>query len=133
MADVLKEPNRTLNMWQFDFSEGGVKQTGAIKITGLLNKYSISQAIEIKISITEPKFDCGDLYITIYELNTKPKQVITQSGYFDQCFDNDNLFLPIDDTFSETIDTSGEYEIVIEMNDKSYKNSVTASEKFIVN
>jgi len=133
ITEVLKEPDRSLNMWQFDFSDGGVKHTGAIKITGLQNQYSISQAVEIKVSITDQIFDCGDIYITIYDLNSSPKQVVTQSGYFDQCFGNNNLLLPIDDKFSESIDTSGQYEIMIEMNDKTYKNSVTASEKFIVN
>ena len=134
MADVLKEPDRSLNMLQFDLSyEGGVIQTGAIKITGLSNQYSTTQAIDIKVSISDPIFDCGDLYITIYDLNFNPKQVVTQSGYFDQCFGNNNLLLPLDDKFSETIDTAGQYEILIEMNDKAYKNSLTASEMFIVN
>ena len=133
MAEVLKEPDRSLNMWQFNFSNEGVIKSGAIKITGLLSEYSTSQAIEIAISISDPKFDCGDLYITIYDLKFNPKQVVTQSGYFDQCYAKNNLLLPMDDKFSETIDTSGQYEIIIEMNDKAYKNSITASEKIIVN
>ena len=133
MAEVLKEPDRSLNMWQFNFSEPGLVQSGGIKLTGLLTKYSVSQAIEIQVSINDSKFDCGDLYITIYDLNTKPKQVVTQSGYFDQCFSKNNSLLPLDDKFSETIDDVGQYEIVIEMNDQAYKNSVTASKMFTVN
>ena len=133
MAEVLKEPNRSLQMWNFKFSEGGeIFQTKEFKIIGLLSKYSTSNPIEIDVSIQDPAFDCGDLYITIFEL-ISPKQVITQSGYFDQCFVKNNQLLPVDDKFSETIDDPGQYEILIEMKDKSSKKSVTASEKFIVN
>jgi len=133
MAEVLKEPDRSLQMWNFKFSEGGdIFQTKELKIIGILSKYSTSDPIEIKVSIQDSTFDCGDLYITIFELSST-KQVITQSGYFEQCFVRNNLLLPVNDKFSETIDAPGQYEIHIEMKDKSSKKSVTASEKFIVN
>ena len=133
MAEVLQEPNRSLQMWNFKFSEGGeIFQSNELKIVGLLSKYSTSNPIEIEVSIQDSIFDCGDLYITIFDLSS-PKQVITQSGYFDQCFVRNNQLLPVDDKFSETIDAPGQYEIHIEMKDKSNKKSITASEKFIVN
>lgn len=131
MAEVLKEPERQLNMWPFKSSETGM-QSGAIKIIGLQKEYSTSAPIQIEISILDPTFDCGDLYLTIYDLGVSPNQVITQSGFFDQCFESNNLKLPVDDKFSETIDASGQYEIVVEMNDKHYKKIITASEKFII-
>ena len=124
MAEVLKEPNRSLQMWNFKFSEGGeIFQTKELKIIGILSKYSTSNPIEIQVSIQDATFDCGDLYITIFEL-TSTKQVITQSGYFDQCFVKNNQLLPVDDKFSETIDDPGQYEILIEMKDKSSKNQL---------
>ena len=133
MAEVLKEPDRSLQMWNFKFSEGGeIFQSKELKIVGILSKYSTSNPIVIEVSIQDSTFDCGDLYITIFELSS-PKQVITQSGYFDQCFVKNNQLLPVDDKFSEIIDDPGQYEILIEMKDKSSKKSVTASEKFIVN
>lgn len=133
MAEVLKEPERELNMWPFKFSTGGgIVYSEGMKITGLLKQYSTSQAIKIEISILDPTFDCGDLYITIYDLGSPSKQVVTQSGYFDQCFQKNNQILPIDDEFSETIENPGQYEILIEMKDKSYKKTVFASEKFSV-
>ena len=132
LAEVLKEPDRELNMLQFEFSGDIVVSSGAIKITGLQNEYSSTQPIQIDVSINDSTFDCGDLYITIYDLNLTPKQVVTQSGYFGQCFERNNLMLPIDDEFSETVDVPGQYEIVVEMNDKNYKTSISGSEKFIV-
>ena len=133
MAEVLKEPERELNMWPFKFSTGGgIIQSEGMKITGLASQYSTSQAIEIEVSILDPTFDCGDLYITIYDLGHPSKQVVTQSGYFDQCYQKNNQKLPMDDEFSETIESPGQYEILIEMKDKSYKKMVFASEKFTV-
>jgi hypothetical protein len=133
MAEVLKEPDRSLQMWNFKFAEDGeIFQSNELKIIGLLSKYSTSTPINLEVSIQDSTFDCGDLYITIFEL-ISPKQVITQSGYFDQCFVRNNQLLPVNDKFSETIDDPGQYEILIEMKDKSSKKSVTASEKFIVN
>ena len=132
IADVLKEPNRELNMLNFEFPEGLDFQTESIKISGLLKEYSKSDTIEIKVSILDPIFDCGDLYITIYDLNSSPKQVFTQSGYFEQCFSKNNLLLPIEDEFSETVNISGQYEVLIEMKDKIYKRSVVANEMFRV-
>ena len=132
MAEVLKDPSRDLNVLQFEFSEFKSFQTESLKISGLANEYSKSESIEIKVSVTDPIFDCGDLYITIFDLNSAPKQAVTQSGFFEQCYGKNNLLLPIDDEFSETIDTAGQYEIQIEMKDKSYQRTITASEKFRV-
>ena len=119
-------------MWNFKFSEGGeIFQSKELKIIGLSSKYSTSDPIEIEVSLQDATFDCGDLYITISE-QSPSKQVITQSGYFEQCFVKNNQLLPVDDKFSETIDSSGQYELSIEMKDKTSKKSLTASEKFIV-
>ena len=104
IAEVLKEPNRELNMLNFELPEGTEFQNESIKISGLLKEYSKSDSIKVKVSILDPIFDCGDIYITIYDLNSSPKQVFTQSGYFEQCFGKNNLMLPIDDEFSETVD-----------------------------
>ena len=40
--------------------------------------------------------------------------------------------LPVDDEFSEVIDTPGSYEILVEINDKSQKDTISAKEKFSV-
>lgn len=132
MTEVLNEPQRELNMWPFKSSEKNIVQSDSIKINSLQQKYSTTIPVNIKVSISDPAFDCGDLYITIYDLNTNPKQVVTQSGYFGQCFQKENSMLPIDDEFSEKIDKSGKYEIVAEISDTHYKKTITTSEKFTV-
>lgn len=134
LANVLQDPNRELNMWPFGELVKPPTQIGdaEIKIQELLKTYSVSMPIEVKILVSNLDFDCGDLYITIYDTKTSPKQVIAQNGFFSQCFSDRNLSLPIDDTFSEKIDKAGEYEIVAEMNDKNYQKTVSTTAKFKV-
>ncbi|MBN4046156.1 hypothetical protein JYT57_00575 [Nitrosarchaeum koreense] len=118
MNDILQEPNRELNMWPMSFSESP-SYDGIIEIIGLSHQYSISEPVEIKIKVNDSSFDCGDLYVTIY---SSGQNVVTQGGYFEQCFEEGNYLLPIGDTFSEIVDTPGSYEIVAEMVSKELKN-----------
>jgi hypothetical protein len=119
-------------LWPFESSGSVIVQTGAIKINGLEESYEVSKPVEITISVSDPLFDCGDLYISIYDVSKTPSEVITQSGFFGQCYATSNLVMPINDKFSETIDVPGKYEIVAEINDKEFKKTLTASEQFIV-
>jgi len=118
MNDILQEPNRELNMWPMSFSEAS-SHDAIIEIIGLSTQYSTSEPVEIKINVNDSSFDCGDLYVTIY---SSEKNVITQGGYFEQCFEQGNYLLPIGDTFSEIVDIPGSYEIVVEMVSKELKN-----------
>ena len=109
MVDILQEPERELNLMRFgSIAENPNNEN--IEIFGLKTQYSVSEPIEIQISVNDPSFSCGDLYVTIYP--SGDETALTQSGYFKQCFDANNSFLPIDDTFSEKIGIPGKYEIV---------------------
>ncbi len=126
---LIEKPERELNMWQFD---SNFVSTHDIEILGLEKQYSASDPVEIQVSIDDSLFDCGDLYITIYDVSSSSKQVVTQSGFFDQCFAKNNSVLPIGDEFSEIVDKSGNYEIIIQMVDDAGKNSFSKSAKFTV-
>jgi len=132
LGEVLKKPDRELHMLPFDFSGKFVTSSGSMSIIGLQGEYPSSVPIEITISVSDTIFDCGDLYITIYDVTKAPREVVTQSGFFDQCYGKNNLALPIDDEFSELVTSPGQYELVSEINDKEYKNSLTVSERFTV-
>ncbi|MFQ6025562.1 MAG: hypothetical protein ACE5JT_03505 [Nitrosopumilaceae archaeon] len=132
LADVLKQSDRELNMWQFKISGGPIQYSSDIKIQNLVPTYSVSQPIEIEILVTDSHFDCGDLYVTVYDIGKSPKQVVMQSGFFGQCFAHDNVTLPTEDFFSEKIDTPGRYEIVVELFDTGYKKSIASAAEFIV-
>lgn len=128
MADVLKSPNRELNMWP-NGSTNISNTDKSITIIGLEKQYSTSTPIEIQVKINDSFYDCGDLYVTIYSVKNT---VISQNGFFKQCFVKNNSNLPLDDKFSEMIDTPGQYELVVKMNDQNQKSSITNSEKFTI-
>lgn len=124
MADVLQSPDREISMWRV-----GSTNDKSINIIGLEKQYLTSTPVEMQVKIDDSLFDCGDLYVTIYsDKNT----VVTQSGFFKQCFNQNNALLPVDDKFSEIINVPGQYELVVKMSDPNQKSSITASEKFTI-
>ena len=129
MVDILQEPGRELNLLRVG-SIGEISHDKPIKIIGLEKQYSISEPVQIQVIVDEKSFSCGDLYVTIY--TSDKENAVTQSGYFQQCFDDDNPFLPIKEKFSEVIETPGQYSLVVDLLDKNQKNSITTSEKFTV-
>ena len=133
LSDVLGQPDRKLNMWQFKFetqpSQQGDKD---IRVLNLTNSYLLSTPLSFSVMVNNTAFDCGDLYMTIYDQDSSPKQVITQNAYFSQCFAANNSSLPIHETFSPTIIKPGLYQIVAEMKDKTNQNSINVTGSFRV-
>lgn len=128
MGDILQEPGRELNMMpSMSYSGGSSSHNSDIEIIGLSKSYSTSEPVEVSIEVNDSSFDCGDLYVTIYS----GKDVVTQGGFFEQCFDKRNELIPIGDKFSKVIDTPGSYQIVAEMISKDLKN-ISTSEEFTV-
>lgn len=127
LSDVLGQPDRQLNMWQFKFPSTIGQQQGdkQIRLLNLVSNYTVSTPLNFRVLVNDTSFDCGDLYMTIYDPNTSPKQVIIQNAYFTQCFAQTNSSLPIQDTFSPVIDKPGIYQIVAKMKDKTNQNSIS--------
>jgi len=128
LSVALQKPDRELNMWPMSSSDGSSSHSSPIQIIGLSKQYLTSEPVEIQVKIDDPSFRCGDLYVTIY--SSGKSDVITQSGFFEQCFEGNNI-LPIGDSFSNVIKTPGSYEIVIEMISKDLKN-ISTKGTFIV-
>ena len=122
LTDILQKPDRELNMWPMSSSEGFSSHT-PIEIVGLSKQYSTVEPVEIQVKIDDLSFNCGDLYVTIY--SSGKSDVITQGGFFEQCFEKGSKILPIGDEFSKIVDTPGSYEIVVEMVSKELKNIST--------
>ncbi|MDH3313129.1 MAG: hypothetical protein OEM28_08285 [Nitrosopumilus sp.] len=122
MSDILERPDRELNMWPMSSTEGFSTHKSPIEIVGLSKQYSTAVPVEIQIKIGDSSFDCGDLYVTIY---SSTNDVVTQGGFFEQCFEKGNTIIPIDDKFSKVIDTPGSYEIVAEMISKQLQSIST--------
>ena len=128
MVDILQKPDRELNLFQVDFIVE-TSNNESIEIMGLKKQYSLSEPVQIQVIINDLSFACGDLYVTIF---TPAKNVITQSGYFEQCFDIPNAYLPTNEEFSEIVDAPGRYELEVKILDRNQKNSITTSEEFTV-
>ncbi len=120
LSDILQKPDRELNMWPMSYSEESSSHNAQIEIIGLSKQYSTSEPVKIQVKVGDSSFSCGDLYITIY--SSGKSDVITQGGFFEQCFEPGSKILPIGDTFSEVISAPGSYEIVAEMVSKQLKN-----------
>jgi len=124
LSDVLQKPGRELNMWPMSNSEGIVTSHGSpIEIIGLSKQYTTTEPVEIQVKVGDSSFSCGDLYITIY--SSGKNDVITQGGFFEQCFESGSGIIPVGDEFSKIIDTPGSYDIVAEMVSKQLKNIST--------
>lgn len=133
LSDVLGQPDRKLNMWQFKFeTQTGQQGDKDIRLLNLNSSYPISTPLNFRVMVNNTAFDCGDLYMTIYDPNTSPMQVVVQHAYFSQCFAQNNSTLPIQDTFSPVIDKAGDYQIVAEMKDKTNQNSISVKANFRV-
>jgi len=130
MAEILQKPDRELNLWPFSSSEGFSNTPDPIEIIGLSKQYSTSEPIEIQVKISDSSFNCGDLYVTIY--SSEKNNVITQSGFLEQCFEQGSTILPVGDKFSIVIDTTGSYEIVAEMVSKKLMN-ISTNDVFTIN
>ena len=122
MSDILQKPDRELNMWPMSHSEQSPSHNAQIEIIGLSKQYPTSEPVKIQVKVNDSSFSCGDLYITIY---SSGKNVVTQGGFFEQCYESGSKILPIGDTFSEVIPDPGSYEIVAEMVSKQLKNIST--------
>ena len=128
MAETLSSSDRELNFLQFgDGKSHNLSSTHGLSLIGLNSEIVQNSNLEFSINFSDSDFNCGDLYITIYDV-TSEKQVLTQSGYLKQCFVQNNGILPVDDTFSELITKPGNYEIHIEFFNEKYSESVSMTE-----
>jgi hypothetical protein len=125
MTDILQKPDRELNMWPMSNSEISASHTPSIQIIDLSTEYSVLKPVEIQVIINDYSFNCGDLYITIY--TSGKSDVITQSGFFEQCFENGSNILPTSDRFSEIINVPGSYQLVVDMVSKDLSNISTSA------
>ena len=128
MAETLSTPDRELNFLQFGGDGYMSSSKSGISLVGFNDEISQNSSIEFSVNFSNSDFNCGDLYITIYDISTSEKQVLTQSGYLKQCFIQNNNILPVDENYSELISKPGTYEIYVEIYDQKYSKSISMTE-----
>ena len=131
MAETLNSSDRELNFLQFG-GEAYIRTTDEISFDGFNSEIAQNSNLEFGIKVSNPDYNCGDLYITIYEISTSEKQIFTQSGYLKQCFIQNNNILPVGESYSELISKPGSYEIHIEIFNDKYSDSISVTKTLLV-
>lgn len=86
--------------------------------------------IDATLSVNDPIFDCGDLYITMHDVSNGQKTAYQQRAFFDQCYGYSGI-LPMREQFSEEFD-EGQYIIEAQLFDKIGDAFLMVSQKFSV-
>ena len=128
MAETLNDSDRELNFLQFGGEGYTSSSKSEISLVGFNTEITQNSNLEFDIKLSNPDFNCGDLYITIYNVSTSEKQVLTQSGYLKQCFIQNNNTLPVGENYSELIIESGTYEIYVEIFNDKYSKNISITE-----
>ena len=128
MAETLSSSDRELDFLQFGERDSTHSSKNEIVLVGFDNEIMQNSNLEFSIKFSNSDYNCGDVYITILDMSTSEKQVLTQSGYLQQCFIQNNNTLPVGENFSEQILKPGTYEIHIEIFDQKYTNNVSMTE-----
>ena len=103
---------------------------GSIDILDLQAQYTSGEKTNVQISVDDSAYDCGDLYITVYDVSGGQKKAVKQGAFFDQCYGESGT-LPINDKFSETID-AGQYLLEVQLFDKNGDKFLNTSQRFSV-
>ena len=133
MAETLSSPDRELNFLQFGGEGYTSSSKNEISLVGFNNEITQNSNLEFSIQLSNSDFNCGDLYITIFDVSSSEKQVLTQSGYLKQCFIENNNSLPVDENYLELITKSGTYEIYVEIFNENYSKNISMTETLRVN
>ena len=128
MAETLTSSDRELNFLQFGDEGYTSSSKNVINLVGFNDELLQNSNLEFSIKLSNSDFNCGDLYITIYDVSNSVKEVLTQSGYLKQCFIQNNNILPVGENYSELISKPGTYEIYVEIYDQKYSKSISMTE-----
>lgn len=107
------------------------KQSASLQFVNVNAEYALSDRIEASVSVSDPAYNCGDLYITIFDVSGPQKTAVTQGAFFDQCY-GQSAVLPLTDVFSERMTSTGQYQIEAQLFDERGDKFLTASQKFTV-
>ncbi len=122
LYDIVSQPGRELSM--MPGSASTVHSSSVIDFVGIASSYSTNDPLNIKAKIFDASFDCGDVYITIYD---SADNAVSQSAFFDQCFSKNQSIVPVDGQFSDSVADAGKYQVVLEVLDRNQKHTESAS------
>lgn len=104
--------------------------SSTLEILELQGSYASGERVSVQISVNDASYDCGDLYITVYDVAGGAKKAVKQGAFFDQCYGTSGT-LPISEKFSESFD-AGQYSLEAQLFDKTGDKFLSATQKFSV-
>lgn len=108
------------------------KVSDSISIIGLSNDYSAPVNISAQVSVSDTAYDCGDLYMTVFDVSVSPKKSVGQHAFFDQCYGASGT-MPVNEEFAQKIEKPGKYSLVAQLFDKDGNKFLTAEKSITVN
>ncbi|TBR07433.1 MAG: hypothetical protein EPO62_08210 [Candidatus Nitrosotenuis sp.] len=107
------------------------QSSGSISITGITDDYTAPVNVVAQISVSDPAYDCGDLYLTVFDVSVSPKKSIGQHAFFDQCYGTSGT-IPLNEEFAQKIEKPGQYLLVAQLFDKDGNKFLTAEKNLTV-
>ena len=107
------------------------QSSGSLSITGLRDDYTAPVNVMAQISVSDPAYDCGDLYLTVFDVSVSPKKSVGQHAFFDQCYGTSGT-IPLDEEFAQKIEKPGQYLLVAQLFDKDGNKFLTAEKNLTV-
>lgn len=104
--------------------------SSTLEILELQGSYASGERVSVQIFVSDASYDCGDLYITVYDVAGGAKKAVKQGAFFDQCYGASGT-LPISEKFSENFD-AGQYSLEAQLFDKTGDKFLSATQKFSV-
>lgn len=112
-------------------SSGTIPQSGSLSITGIGDDYTAPVNVVAQVSVSDPAYDCGDLYLTVFDVSVSPKKSVGQHAFFDQCYGTGGT-IPLDEEFAQKIEKPGQYLLVAQLFDKDGNKFLTAEKNLTV-
>lgn len=114
-------------------AHGGIVSqiSGSISITGIADDYTAPGTVTAQVSVSDPAYDCGDLYMTMFDVSTSAKKSVGQHAFFDQCYGTSGT-LPLNEEFSQKVEQPGQYLLVAQLFDKDGNKFLTAEKHLTV-
>ena len=122
----LASNDQSRNSWVLSES-----RSDSIALIDLKDDYTAPDSLSAQVSVSDPAYDCGDLYLTVYDISSFEKKPVSQNTFFDQCYGTSGK-IPLNEEFSEKIDKPGKYLLVAQLFDKDGVKFLTAERQFTV-
>ena len=103
-------------------ADDGAQAFESVRLVGLEGAHPSSEPLSVSAA-ADPAFDCGDFYIAVFGPGG---ELVAQEAYFEQCFAEEGLEVPVDGEFSLMLE-AGQYRVSVDVIDAAGEGTATAA------